>query len=34
MPKKFLRRYLPDADKIRANPALKPVSFLLDRSDI
>ena len=34
MPKKLLRRYLPDADRIRANPALKPVSFLLDRTDI
>ena len=34
MPKKFLRRHLPDADKIRANPALKPVSFLLDRTEI
>ena len=34
MPRKFLRRYLPDADKIRANPALRPVSFLLDRSEI
>ena len=34
MPKKFLRRYLPDADKVRANPALRPVSFLLNRKDI
>lgn len=34
MPKEFLRRYLPDADKIRANPTLRPVSFLLDRTEI
>ena len=26
--------YLPDADKIRANPTLRPVSFLLDRTEI
>ncbi len=34
MPRKFLSRYLPDADKIRANPTLRPVSFLLDRTEI
>lgn len=34
MPKKFLRRYLPDAKTIRAKPALRPLGILLDRTDI
>ena len=34
MPKEFLRRYLPDADKIRANPALRPLGLLLHHTDI
>ncbi len=34
MPKVFLQRYLPNAEKIRANPALRPVGFLLDRKEI
>jgi len=34
MPKKPLSRYLPDAEKVRANPALRPVSYLLDRKEI
>ena len=34
MPKELLRRYLPDADKIRANPALKPLGLFLHNTDI
>ncbi len=34
MPKKFLRRHLPDAKTIRAKPALRPLGVLLDRTDI
>ena len=34
MPKKFLRRYLPNADTIRAKLTLRPLGFLLHRADI
>ncbi len=34
MPKKLLRRYLPDAETIRAKPALRPLGVLLNRADI
>ena len=34
MPKKLLRRYLPNAEKIRATPALRPLGVLLDRTEI
>lgn len=34
MPKELLRRYLPKADEIRANPALRPLGYLLDRPEI
>lgn len=34
MPKELLRRHLPNADEIRANPALRPLRLFLHRSEI
>lgn len=34
MPRKRLAHYLPNPEKIRANPALKPVAHMLGRSEI
>jgi uncharacterized protein (DUF2062 family) len=34
MPKRLLKRYLPTASSVRANPALRPIAHLLQRSDI
>lgn len=34
MPKDLLRRHLPNADEIRANPALRPLGLLLHRPEI
>lgn len=34
MPKELLRRHLPKADEIRANPALRPLGLLLHRREI
>jgi uncharacterized protein (DUF2062 family) len=34
MPNRLLKRYLPNASKVRENPALRPVAHLLQRADI
>lgn len=34
MPKKFLRRYLPDPTAVRENPALRPLGVLLNNPEI
>ena len=34
MPKKFLRRYLPDPTEVREHPALRPLGVLLNRPEI
>ena len=34
MPKELLRRHLPNADEIRANPALRPLRLFLHRNEI